>query len=133
MKPQDAGLPDPASDLPLPGRSGLHAVAGRIEPLPLGPNGPSASPPGLAAPPALTTLLQALRRRWIAAVLLGGILAVTAAGATWYLLTPKHVASGKIQVAASPLRIIEVGYAGQGDFKTLMATTAGQITSRPVI
>src|SRR5258708_4667538 len=98
MMPQDAGLPDPSSPLPLPSRSGMGPVAGRIDPGPPQALQPSTVPPALSATPDVGALLQALRRRWVAAVMLGSVLATAAAVAAWFLLTPKNTAFAKVQV-----------------------------------
>src|SRR5437764_13349116 len=95
--PHDAGLPDPASPLPPPHRD-FRPVAGRLDPAPAAPP-PHAPPPALSAGPDLVGLLVGLRRRWPAAVLLGGTLAALAAAGAWYLLTPKNVAFARIKVA----------------------------------
>src|SRR5579884_2168906 len=99
MLPQDAGLPDPGGRLPMPARDPLP-VAGRIEPVAaVRPTFPPEPPPALAASPDLMSMLQALRRRWISAVLLGGTLSAITAVAVWFLVAPKAVAFAKVRVA----------------------------------
>jgi capsular exopolysaccharide synthesis family protein len=133
--PHDAGLPDPSSNLPPPQRDHYPPVAGRIEPgIPVGRAPEAPTPPGLSATPDLFSLLQALRRRWIAAVLLGGTLAVVAGVTTWVLMTPKETAFAKLRVAASP---DPIAYGKEGassnDSHVYMQTAAAQILTRPVI
>ena len=77
------------------------------------------------------SLLTALRQRWISAVILSGLLGTIAAVGMWVLLTPKHVAFAKIQVLFDKPSFLKT--AGPNDFKTLLQTTAGRITGRPVI
>jgi capsular exopolysaccharide synthesis family protein len=126
----DAGLPDPTR--PLPGRRDAESVAGRIEP----PVGPAAEvpevglPPGLSAAPDLGALLRALRRRWVAAVCLGGGLAAVAALAAWYLMSPKYTAFARVRVLYDP-RILQGG--APSDFRTYIRTQAQQLYNRNVI
>src|SRR5947209_14568008 len=97
--PQDAGFPDPPGN-PPPGRRDSNPIAGRID-LPAVPAPDAAPPPpGLSAAPDLQSLLQALRRRWVAAVTLGGTLACIAALAAWFLLSPKYTAFARLRVAS---------------------------------
>jgi capsular exopolysaccharide synthesis family protein len=131
--PQDAGLPDPSSDVSPTGRREPAPVAGRIEPPGLA-RAATAPPPALSATPDIGTLLQALRRRWALAVLLGVPLAAATALAAWFLLIPKYTAQARIQVAYTPEVILADGsHYNNGDFKTYLATAAGQIMSRRVI
>src|SRR5437879_452594 len=106
--PHDAGLPDPSSELPVVGRSGMSPVAGRIDPF-AAPRQPGTVPPGLSATPDIGAMLQALRRRWIAAVLLGGALATVAGLAAWFVLAPKQTAFAKIAVAYEKGSILDPG------------------------
>ena len=137
MIPQDAGLPDPSGQLPQsPMPREVPPVAGRVgEAAPLPPRLTSSlpPPPALSATPDVLSLLLALRRRWISAVLLGGTLASIAAIGMWFLLTPRATAFAKIQVAFSQQQFFPTAQAAQNDFKTYLQTTAGRITSRPVI
>jgi capsular exopolysaccharide synthesis family protein len=131
--PQDAGLPDPSSDLNSTGRRDATPVAGRIEP-PAGPRLATPPPPALSAPPDLSAMLQALRRRWAAAVLLGGTLATIAGLAAWFLLTPKHTAVAIIRVGFIGEEILREGKSlTQNDFRTYQATTAAQLVSRNIV
>lgn len=136
MIPQDAGLPDPGSQLPTAYRD-PSPIAGRIDPIPSpAPHhaGPSGGPPGLSAAPDIWGLLQALRRRWISAILLGGTLATLAGIGVWNLLTPKATGFARVRVA---FEVPNVGFDGKswgnGDFRTQLLTTAAELTSRGVI
>jgi capsular exopolysaccharide synthesis family protein len=133
--PQDAGFPDPASN-PHPSRRGSNPVAGRIDPR---PRVAHAEPHNAQAPAALTsspdvaTFLQALKRRWIAAASLGGTLAILAALAAWFLLSPKYIAFGRIRVAFDRPGVIQDTAISRGDFLTYLKTQSAHLTSRPVI
>jgi capsular exopolysaccharide synthesis family protein len=85
----------------------------------------------LSATPDLGSLLIALRRRWVAAVLLSVLLGTGAAAGAYYALTPEHTAFARIRVASVEQRFLT--NPGGADFRTYMQTTAQQITGRPVI
>jgi capsular exopolysaccharide synthesis family protein len=143
--PHDASLPDPSRRQPGPSR-GANPIAGRIDtpspatppsdpviaPFPTRRAAPPPVPPALSAQPDLMTLLGSLRRRWVAAVLLGGTLAAITAVAVYWLLTPKATAFAKLSIAAEEPKIFQE--AGRpSDFKTFLQTQAGAIASRVVI
>jgi succinoglycan biosynthesis transport protein ExoP len=119
-----------------PGRRGLgrEVVAGRIEPADPYPV-EEPTPPGLSSTPDLKSILRALRRRWIAAVCLGGGLAAVAAIAAWCLLSPKYTAEAKIRINyhQQPIFPSAGAEAGRADFTTYAKTQAAQILSRNVI
>src|SRR4051794_569493 len=122
MTPHDAGLPDPGSQFPPPSRDPVP-IAGRIDRPTVPPPGRHSlmpqTPPGLSAPPDFWSLLDALRRRWAAAVLIGGPLALLVAAGVYYLLIPRSVAVAKIRVGFSELPVLGAGqFVNSGDFKT---------------
>jgi capsular exopolysaccharide synthesis family protein len=130
MVQHNAAVPNPAS-VPFPGQP--EQVAGRIEPA-LPPTFEAQLPPGLSASPSMGALLQALRRRWVAAVCLGGTLAGLAALAVWFLMAPKHTAFARIRVAYEQPSVVGRGpNAVRGDFKTYLRTQAQQLYNRNVI
>jgi capsular exopolysaccharide synthesis family protein len=133
--PHDAGLPDPSSHVPPSQPRDAQPIAGRIDSTPTSPRVPVPPPtaPGLSASPDVFSLLVALRRRWIAAVLLGGTLATIAAVTVWIVLTPKNTASARLQIAAYQLPILGNAAPVVNDFKTYMQTASAAITSREVI
>jgi capsular exopolysaccharide synthesis family protein len=128
--PQDAGFPEPTSNVP-PSRPNVPPVAGRIEP-PAPAREPLPPPPALSASPDLGALLRCLRHRWMAALALGVPLAAAAALAAWLLLSPKFTAASQFRVLSEnhgPL-----GNAGApNNFVTFLKTAAGQLLSRTVI
>jgi succinoglycan biosynthesis transport protein ExoP len=131
--PQDA-FPEPANNPPTPRGKG-KAVAGRIEPrraLPLDPH-LNPTPVGLGSSPDVSTYLQALRRRWLTAAALGGTLALLAAAAAWFLMSPKYIAFGRVRVAFESPRFGDNPAGNHGDFLTYLKTQAAQLTSRPVV
>ncbi len=133
MTPHDARLPEATN--PSQARRESVPVAGRIEPA-LPPAPPEEDlPPGLSSGPDAWAILRALRRRWIAAVCLGGTLAGIAAAAAWYLMSPKYTAFARIQVAYERPRLGGRDAAGgsPSDFKTYLKTQAQRLISRPVI
>src|SRR5205823_4676942 len=83
VTPQDASLPDSTSNPPHAHREPVP-VAGRIDPAAPPPAPPEGElPPGLSSGPDAWAILRALRRRWVAAVCLGGTLASIAAATAW--------------------------------------------------
>ena len=131
--PHDAGLPDPAGNVPSP-RRGPGPVAGRVEAPAALPLVDVTPPPALASGPDAGALLRALRRRWVAALLLGGTLAAVAGVTAWFLLSPKYTAFATLQVAYTPPRIQEKNEGiSRADFGTYMRTQAAQLKSRRVI
>jgi capsular exopolysaccharide synthesis family protein len=136
VTPHDAGLPEPTSSTP-PTREPA-AVAGRIEPVAapatlLLSNPEIDLPPGLSAAPDAGALLRALRRRWVAAVFIGGLLATAAAAGAWFLMSPDFTAFAKVQVGFQPPSFVKDTTNGRGDFITYLRTQAGQIMSRRVL
>jgi capsular exopolysaccharide synthesis family protein len=116
MMPHEAGYTDPAT-------------ARRSGPPQPQPPLPDATPPGLAAAPDTWALLGALRKRWAAAVLLGGAVAAIAAAAAWYGLAPQATAYTKISVGFFDPKIWG-NVNPPSDFKTFLQTTAGEIASK---
>jgi polysaccharide biosynthesis transport protein len=130
--PHDASLPDPAGNVPP--RRGPHPVAGRLEVPAALPLPDAAPPPALASGPDAGALLRALRRRWLAAALLGGTLATVAGLTAWFLLSPKYTAFATLKVAYIEPEILKgPGITTRADFATYMRTQAAQIKSRKVI
>ena len=134
--PQDAGLPDPSMPLPNSHSRDKQPIAGRID----GPHAvrppmppPLSGPAGLAAGPDVFSLLVSLRHRWVSAVLLGGTLAGITAVAVWFLLAPKNTAFATLRVMYIDPTIMRDIQGGPIDFKTLLQTTAVEVTSRKVI
>src|SRR5262249_29152537 len=93
---------------------------------------PGMVPAGLSSSPDMSSYLQALRRRWVVAASLGGTLAILAALAAWFLMSPKYIAFAKVRVAfEQPSFQNQPG--GHGDFLTYLKTQANLIMSRPVV
>jgi capsular polysaccharide biosynthesis protein len=133
--PHDAGFPEPAGNTPQ-SRRAANPVAGRIDAprrIPMSDSHTAAAPAALSSTPDMGTFLRGLRRRWIAAVALGGSLAVLAGLAAWFLMSPKYIAFARIQVAYDPPTVGAGSSGGRGDFLTYLKTQAAQIKSRPVI
>jgi capsular exopolysaccharide synthesis family protein len=130
MMPQEAGPPDPANPQPS-GRPEPNPIAGRID-IPQPPRDFGA-PPGLSGSPDARNLLQALRRRWMSAVALGGTLAGITAIAVWFLMAPEPTAFAQFRVSSVQPNITGDNPANQIAFPTYMKTLAAQLKSRPVI
>jgi capsular exopolysaccharide synthesis family protein len=132
--PQDAGFPEPPKN-PAPSRRGVKPVAGRIDPSRRGsvdPH-PAGVPAGLSSSPDIMAYVQALRRHWVVAAALGGTLALVAAAASWFLMSPKYIAFGKVRVAFEPPNMTGGQPGGHGDFLTYLKTQSNLIMSRPVV
>jgi capsular exopolysaccharide synthesis family protein len=134
VTPHDTSLPEPTGQ-PSQARREPVPVAGRIEPALPPPAPPDGDlPPGLLSGPDAWAILRALRRRWVAAVCLGGTLAAIAAAAAWYLMSPKFTAFARIQVYYERPRMGDrPGGGSAADFRTYLKTQAQRIISRPVI
>jgi polysaccharide biosynthesis transport protein len=108
MTPQDASYPEPTSNPPH-SRPDPRPVAGRVAPRMARAAALAASSPtpaALSAAPDFSALLKALRRRWLTAAVLSVLFASVAAGATWYLMTPKYTAFATLKVLSNPQDII---------------------------
>jgi capsular exopolysaccharide synthesis family protein len=93
-------LPEPGTCLeqPLQGAS----TVGKLVPLQ-----PMPVHPALSASPNAWTLLKALRRRWLPAVVLGVLLGGAVATVVWFLApTPLHTAKNLLYMAANPPKIV---------------------------
>jgi succinoglycan biosynthesis transport protein ExoP len=134
MIPQDAGFPEPAKNSPASHHE-AKAVAGRIEPARRGlASDPHLAmvPLALSSSPDVGSYLQALKRRWISAAAIGGTLAILAALAAWFLLSPKYIAFGRVRVAFD-VPTLDRNQGGHGDFSTYLKTQAAHLTGRRVI
>ncbi len=132
--PQDAAFPEPAKNTPPARREG-QAVAGRIEPPRRGlSHDPQLAmmPSALASAPDMSSYLQALERRWLSAAAVGGTLAVLAALAAWFLLSPKYIAFGRIRVAYD-VPSFDKNQGGGGNFLTYLKTQAAHLMGRRVV
>src|SRR2546425_10848791 len=61
-----------------------------------------APPPALAAGPDLTSLLQALSRRWLLAAFLSILLGGATAAAAWFLFPIRYTAYSQLRIAMTP-------------------------------
>ena len=127
--PQDAGFPDPTPNAPR-SRPDADPVVGRIDP----PAGYADPPPPscLTAGPDLGALLRSLRHRWMAAVAFGVPLALIAAAAAWFLLSPKYTAFAQFHVDAVQQLTFGTKDA-RYDYPVYIRTLAAKLVSRPVI
>src|SRR4051812_6040426 len=98
-------MPEPIRKLPtadgIPARDPVALRGGPPQGAANWRSGPAAVPRALAAGPDLPGLLKALRRRWMLAVSVGVILATSAAGVLWMVLSPKYVATAQVLIGPS--------------------------------
>ena len=91
-------------------------------------------PANLAAGPDASSLLKALKRRWLLALCLGTAAAAGGAAAGWFLLTPKHTAFALLRFESGELTVIpRERHEGHGDFATYLKTQAARIKGRHVL
>lgn len=88
--------------------------------------------PALSSSPDAMSLLKALRRRWLAAILMGVLLAGVVGAAAWLLLPARFTAFALLQVSSKPTPFMErVG--NREEFAIVMKTTAARLKSRDVL
>jgi capsular exopolysaccharide synthesis family protein len=103
-------------------------IAGRIE-----PNVAEATPPP-GATPEFGSMMRSLRRRWMAAAVLGGLCATVAGLAAWLLLSPKFTAAAQVRVLSyTPILGGDPKDSNLGSFNTAVKTQSAYLKSRPVI
>ncbi len=136
MTPQDASYPEPVNNPPH-GRPESRPVAGRVAPRmsrAAAIVASSPAPAALSAAPDFTSLLKALRRRWLTAAVLSVLFASLAAGATWYLMTPKYTSFVTLKVLSNPQDIIwHQNPAGIAQQSTYVHSQAAAFKSRRII
>jgi capsular exopolysaccharide synthesis family protein len=99
----------------------------------MAPRHPAAMPPppGLSAGPDATSLLKAVRRRWLLTLSVGILAAVAALAAVMLLLPTKYVAFSTLQVASNPVTFGTPKW--NNDFKVVLQTMAARFKSRDVV
>jgi polysaccharide biosynthesis transport protein len=136
MMPQDAGYPEPTSNPPH-ARPDSRPVAGRVAPRAARAAAlaaASTTPAALSAAPDFASLLKALRRRWLTAAVLSVLFGAVAAGATWYLMTPKYTSFVTLKVLSNPQDIIwHTNPAGIAAQSTYVHSQAAAFKSRRII
>jgi capsular exopolysaccharide synthesis family protein len=94
----------------------------------------STTPAALSAAPDFASLLKALRRRWLTAAVLSVLFGAVAAGATWYLMTPKYTSFVTLKVLSNPQDIIwHTNPAGIAAQSTYVHSQAAAFKSRRII
>ncbi|MBV9121989.1 MAG: hypothetical protein JO112_01355, partial [Planctomycetes bacterium] len=86
--------------------------------------------------PDITSILQALRRRWFLALSLGLLAASLVAVAAWFGLHPSYTVSAQVDIAAKkPRTLTPTGDAYESDveYSTYKQTQVMRIKSRPVL
>ncbi len=126
---------NPPANLPVPLSAGTPGGNGVLLPT-LTPHA-GASGAGAPAPPALTALalLQALRRRWRLALVLGLLGGVAAATAAWFLIPPpSYRARAMVHLASSPDHILNARvHDGGRDFSVIQKTQLTVVKSQFVL
>src|ERR1700722_11621442 len=88
----------------------------------------------LAAPINALAILQALRRRWLAASLLGTLAAAAVFAAVWFFLPPpKYTASTKFLIPIKPQGTLYDHPEGKTEFEAFAATQVALIKSQMVL
>jgi capsular exopolysaccharide synthesis family protein len=105
-----------------------HSTSVPIPHLPGGDG--TAGPPALTAPPGLTTLAHAFRRRWPAMMGLGLLGAALAAAVVWIIFPAKYTAQVLLHVSS---RAARGTYEGEGDFLNFQRTQAALLKSQAVL
>jgi capsular exopolysaccharide synthesis family protein len=96
--------------------------------------GPAVLTPALAATPDASTLFKALRRRWLLALTLGLLAAVSAGVGAWFLLPAKSTVFSLVTIASSPDVLLPRGpNEFRGDAGTYMKTQAARIKHHNVL
>jgi capsular exopolysaccharide synthesis family protein len=126
--PTPAAFPEPSGSNPQ----------GKPEILPLPGVGDGAlpgdpAPAALSSSPDIGSLLRGLRRRWLLAVTLSLILGALAAGAAWFLLTPKFTAFAQVRIASYVPKLTPGKENEQSAFGVYIRSQAALIRSRPVV
>lgn len=91
------------------------------------------SPPALSLTPDAFGLLKALRRRWLLAIGLGLLLALTTAAAAWFLLPARYNSFAVLQVSSRNPNSFIGSAEWRAEFPILMKTTAGRVKARDVL
>jgi capsular exopolysaccharide synthesis family protein len=141
MPPVDPNKLDAARNQPHAGNGPGRTRAPRTQtdfvlpdemPLPASP--PPGLPPALSASPTALSLLKALRRRWLLALVLGLLLGGATAVGTWY--TPVFTKSGAyalLKVSATPTNIVFAQHESMVDFEKFQKTQAVLAKSQQVL
>jgi succinoglycan biosynthesis transport protein ExoP len=141
MPPVDPNKLDSARKQP-PGGNGTHPPTRPMstssfllppEELP-SPAAAPALPPARSATPTAVSLLKALRRRWLLALVLGLILGGLATVAMWY--TPVFSKSGAyalVKINATPTNIVFAQHESVVDYEKYQKTQAVQVKSQQVL
>jgi capsular exopolysaccharide synthesis family protein len=134
VPPSNAGKPDPTrrsrpQTIPLNApETTVLRDAGPALPAPV-----PEPPPALAAGPDASTLLQALRRRWMLALSLGIIAAGLAGTAAFLLVLPRYTAFAQVHIDVSDSTYFPKGDPGRSSFNTFRKTQSSRLKSRFVL
>src|SRR6266852_6152850 len=94
------------------------------------PDGPLAAPPALSAPPTLSGLIRAGRRRWPMMLGLGLLGAAVAASLVWLVCPAKYTATALIHLSSHNPR---GGSESEADFLNFQRTQAALIKGQAVL
>jgi capsular exopolysaccharide synthesis family protein len=137
MPPSDPNLHDNTKH-PLEPRNGSAGRAARSSPQIAVIDNPGhrvlPAPPALAAPPNPMSLLLALRRRWLLALVAGLALGIVGAVAVWYI--PGLGRTGGyslVRVAATPPRLVFALGENEFDFEKYQKTQAAIVRNQAVL
>lgn len=134
MLPGNAGYPESARNTTTPRKSTTSTViAGRVggQPgkMPMNPAMQMSSGDG----PDLTSLFEALKRRWLLAIVIGLAVAAGVAVTAWKFLTPKYTAFTQIRIASERPDLLNVNSDGRNEFNTYLRSQASIIRTRWIL
>jgi capsular exopolysaccharide synthesis family protein len=90
-------------------------------------------PPALSADSTGGAVFQAVKRRWLRAVLAGALAAALAAAAVWYLMPADYTAQALLHVASRPPRSFFAAHENSDDFANYQRTQAALVKSKLVL
>ncbi len=131
MPSPDAGTSPSSGQLPslVPGATPGSGLRPALHPVVVGADHPASPAAGANA----LVLLQALRRRWLLALVVALPCAAAGAAAAWLLLPPsKYVVQTTLEVPVNPPGIVGQPLGGV-DFNTLQRRVQGKVRSRAVL
>jgi capsular exopolysaccharide synthesis family protein len=120
---------DPQRGVPVPSALALSAEPAIVD----GEYRAQPVPPALSADSMGTALVQALKRRWLSALLVGLLAGVLAAAVTWWAMPTEYTAVALVHVASQPPSGLFVKNDSREDFASYQRTQATLLKSKFVL